>query len=183
MAKHRLFDCALYRGGIKTQGLIELCQYVKQSYALENKRVIKIADVGCYAGESTLIIQNIFQPGCSVVCIDDWNPDNLKSTGRNNLVEEMKHAQLNFNARIKGVKGISSVFRENAIAQSTLIKIPNQLFDFIHLDTVTDIDLYKIHVESYLPKLKIGGFLAGSDYNLFENPDKIFSDGSWCKKF
>lgn len=188
MGKAKLRDTYLYRGGLKTKGLNDLCEYIKNT----GKTIYNIADIGSYAGESFLIFHQNFKKTANIFCIDNWNTENLRYTKRDNLETEMINAELNCNERIRGLKRVTKI-KADIMSDNFIKKIPDKYFDLIYLDTVIDCDLYEKHLQTVLPKLKQDCFISGSNYNYsddFNNVikntvgeiDVYFCDSSWLKK-
>lgn len=56
------------RDEIGTQGLIDLCSYIKENY---EESIETIIEIGSYAGESSVIFAEQF-PDAKIFCIDPW---------------------------------------------------------------------------------------------------------------
>jgi predicted O-methyltransferase YrrM len=184
----KLKEAYTYRDDIQSQGLKDLCNYIKSV----KPKIYNLCDVGVYAGESTIIFYNEFKQTIAIVAIDNWDVSNFKNTNRTELETEVNNAEFNFNEQIRGLKRITKI-KGNVESQNVLLKIPNNYFDVIYVDTVNIPEKYQIHLKNMLNKLKPGGFIAGSNFNISKkfneaiysvigNPDKIFKDNSWIKK-
>lgn len=189
MGEMRFRDCYLYRGGVQTKGLVDLCTFINHKYSEKNMKLFKVADIGAYAGESAQIMKDVFGPSTQIISVDNWDIANFKNTGREGLEEELKNAELNFIKRTQGKKGYLKI-KGDITDPFVLSKFPEMYFDFVYVDTTEDETDYKIHLELMKNKVKTHGFMGGSNYEKFKEivdefihgePDVITIDGSWAK--
>lgn len=68
-----------------TQGLIDLCNYIKENHKDPIKNIIEI---GSYAGESSVVFAEQF-PNANIICIDPWKSgyDDKDSASHSNFSE------------------------------------------------------------------------------------------------
>lgn len=139
-------------------------------------RGIRMAEVGCYSGESAEMFFQIGQIDNFIAC-DIW-------TGDAEICEPVFDARLvPYSDRIRKLKMTSA---EGADL------IPDQSLDFVYIDAAHDYRNVAIDIDAWLPKVKPGGMIGGHDYNhkkypglvqavneRFISPDFIFPDSSW----
>lgn len=147
---------------------------------------IDMVEVGCYAGESTLMF---LQSGKIKIlhAVDPWE---IQPVGENEpmktellqMYSNIKNAESSFNERVKGYNIL--------IHKTTFDKTDLPLVDFIYIDANHTYESVKKDIQQALMLLKPNGILAGHDYysefegvikavNEFKCPDKIYSDTSW----
>lgn len=155
-----------------TQGLLDLIE--------ELPRNIIMAEIGCYAGEST----EMFLKSTKVqqlYAIDPWrgcyNDAAAYETPDFSLVE------LAFDERVKNYNVIK--------LKMTMLEAFNMLpeLDAVYIDGNHEYSYVLEDIKLSLQKVKKGGFICGHDYllpdvmqavkELLTEPNKVFSDQSW----
>lgn len=158
------------------EGLWTLCSDVIQN----NPAVDKIAEIGCYSGESGLIFNQLLKP-TTFYLIDKWGiTDKYKE-------EEISEAEKMFDCLQIGTK-IKTHSRNEKVKE-----IINHKLDFIYIDASHHYVDVKADILFYLPLLKEGGVIAGHDYldkfrgvvtavnEIFKGKEiKIYKDTSWA---
>lgn len=114
-------------------------------------------EVGCWKGRSACYMGvEIINSGKNIVlhCIDDWS-----------LGKTMEEAQRNIepvNSVVKLISGVSwevaSDYKDNSI-------------DFCFIDGAHDYNSVANDIKAFLPKIKIGGYIAGHDYTEYMDDD------------
>jgi hypothetical protein len=155
-------------------GILELAQ--------EFSNNIVMAEIGCYAGESTVLF---FKSGKikQLYAIDPWKSGYDKNLPASQsdfaLVEKL------FDDRVKGI----NVIKLKMTMEEAFNLLPE--LDAIYIDGDHRYDFVLKDIELSLKKIKISGIICGHDYNkidfgvmqavnkIFGKPDKIFSDTSW----
>lgn len=157
-----------------------------------DSRSIRVAvEIGTYAGQSASVICKY---AGSTICVDpyvagydpeDGDPTNSEMFGREHLVMEA------------ATKNIGECDCE--IVQTTSEDAASKMFhgiqaDFVYIDGDHRYESVKRDLELWTPVVKMGGFVAGHDYNDRENlagvkravhdffgrePDAVFQDTSW----
>lgn len=163
-----------------------LNQLIKD-WLLEKKDLVGI-QIGSYAGESTELFtkSNVFK---IFYAIDPWimNYDPHDGTGNSNLplAEQEFDKRFKDNLIVKKIKLKSNEavtqFKDNSI-------------DFIYIDGCHTYESVKQDLQLYVPKIKVGGIIAGHDYGgtghiagvkiavdeyFKTTPLKTYSDRSW----
>lgn len=183
--KKKLKDCYLYRGGSKTLSLIQLCNFIRTNL----KTINCVGDIGCYAGESTMILHENMPTNVKIIAIDDYSINNFIETKRPNLEIELNNAEVNYNEVTRGIKRILKM-KGNIESQILLDKIPDRHFDFVFLDTSENPEIILYHLEKIRSKVKLTGYICGDNYSLFEKhfeeknfmPENVFNNDCWAKK-
>lgn len=165
------------------QGLIELCSWMKGELDLN----FKIAEVGCYAGESTMAFGYL---AGEVVAIDPWkngyDPDDLSSEKF-----PMEDVEYSFDQRIKGYTNIK---KYKMTGDEAVKYFKNKFFDIVYIDAVHKIGATREEIKRWIEKIKPCGYIAGHDFcgywgevvdavlETIGLPDQVFTDGSWIKQ-
>jgi len=147
---------------------------------------IDMVEVGCYAGESTLMF---LQSGKikTLHAIDPWCRQIVEANDDmamqlNSMYDSIKAAEQSFLERVKGfdVHVQKCIFTE--------AELP--LVDFVYIDANHTYESVKADIALALKILKPNGIIAGHDYydefqgvikavNEFRKPDKVYKDTSW----
>lgn len=124
-----------------------------------------LVEVGSHFGKKTSIFLQFFT---KVYAVDEWTTQE-----ESDEFEKMRCFTNNI-VKIKRIKDASKQINDN------------------FADAVFINSSYIGEISSWLSKIKKGGFISGSDYNLpsireiiikkVGNPDRVFSDNSWIKK-
>jgi predicted O-methyltransferase YrrM len=135
------------------QGLIDICNYIKK-----NVDVQKMAEVGSYAGQSTLIFYQNLENLKELYAVDpyslQYNTDNLFNT---NNVEEIYKTFLNNISPYSAIKHIRMSSEDGAK------QFENDYFDFVYVDGCHKYESVIKDIESWKPKIKNGGYLSFHD--------------------
>lgn len=142
---------------------------------------IRMVEVGCYAGESTVMFLESGKVD-HIICVDDWD------TGAN-AEPKFDYAMESWVARGRALKVKSlSVAAARSVADASL--------DFVYIDADHSYEGVIADIDAWLPKLKPGCPIAGHDYThptlgrkwwgvqkavneRFGGPDLVFEDSSW----
>jgi hypothetical protein len=176
-------------------GLFELMQNIPERAT--------IAEIGCYAGESTEVLAS---KASVLVCVDPWVADNLKKKdGESYIPSEITIQDIEAAFKIRMApwreylkmrnnnSGIR-VFKGNSV--DVAITFDDMIFDLGYIDADHFYPSVCADIRAWLPKIKIGGFIGGHDYNdeqwsteinravdeLLGGPDMTFQDCSWLKR-
>ena len=163
------------RNSLNTSGLLDLINSLP--------RGLVMAEVGCYAGESTKMFLDSKKIDM-MYAIDIWDDvlsvyENIENNHDFNLVEER------FDENVKGfnVTKLKMTFEK---ASDLLPKL-----DVIYIDANHDYEYVKKDIKVSIEKIKPNGIICGHDYNtetpgvieavneFFGKPDVVFSDSSW----
>lgn len=158
-----------------------------------------MAEIGCYAGESTLMF---LQSGKinTLYAIDPWSN---KYTGKEDLskkenktikkvYDNMKWAEDSFDVRVSPYKNVAKL---KMTFDSAFYMIPSNL-DFIYIDGNHEYEYVCKDIILAINKIKTGGIIAGHDYqetypgviqavkSYFQivGKIKIYKDTSWLIK-
>lgn len=170
------------RPGHFAYGLIELTDYINQFYPTKEMNMIEI---GCYAGESTMIFSNFFK---NVITIDPLEPnyhsnDTASNSDFNAVYSKFLKRTL-YKNNIKHIKLKSD---------DAYLIIDNKV-DFVYIDGMHTYDQVKKDILNYGILINENGFIGGHDYvdgwaevkravdETIGNVDMVFSDFSWIKK-
>lgn len=144
-----------------------------------------MAEIGSYAGESTLLF---FKSGKvkQLFAIDPWKGGYNYATSPE--VSDFVLVENAFDERIKGM----NVVKLKMTMQEALELLPE--LDVIYIDGNHAYEYVVSDIKLSLQKIKKSGIICGHDYNdvsagvvcavneMFGKPDKIFSDSSWMVK-
>jgi predicted O-methyltransferase YrrM len=135
---------------------------------------LKIAEIGVYHGRGTaLICVDLINKGVDFEyhAIDHFegSPEHVKGIDyetitRNNLIP---------------LKDLITIHKNNSVSQSSLYE--DEYFDIVYIDGAHDYDSVKNDIQSWLPKVKPGGFICGDDYctswpGVYEAVNEMFGE-------
>ena len=111
-----------------------------------------VAELGVDHGEFSQKILYINQPS-KLHLVDVWHSDRYP--------EKLYHeVSQKFQSEIK--TGRVEINRGLSIEVAN--QFPEKYFDWIYIDTVHDFKITRQELETYLPKMKVGGIIAGHDF-------------------
>lgn len=125
---------------------------------LKNKHNLVGIEIGSYAGESAEILLGT-GAFTQFYCIDPWemNYDPKDSTGDACLLE----AERVFDSKFANNPVVVKLKMKSSDAVTTF---QDGTIDFIYIDGNHQYDFVKKDLEDYVPKIKVGGIIAGHDY-------------------
>ena len=168
-------------------GLSELANDIKEQLG-EN---ITLVEIGSYMGESAEIFAQIM-PNAKIICIDPWEgkyDDSDPASHDNYLdVEQQFDLRTSLYPNIQKMKGFSTDFKIKCDA----IYIDGRHFydgvkeDILHWkpfvkSIISGHDYYLESTDVFISNPHIQGVKKAVD-EIFNSPDKMYSDGSWLKK-
>ena len=144
-----------------------------------------MVEIGTFTGESTVIFADHFK---EVIGIDPMLPeyDKQDPTSKFDFNEVLKM----FLLRTENYNNISLIQKTSDDAVNDF---KDASIDFVYIDGIHQYPNVLSDIKNYLPKIKKGGIIGGHDYGqhwpgvkqavdeMFGEPDKTFSDGSWIK--
>ena len=146
----RFFPYWNKQNGTMVRGLIELMYDIG---IMSNHRELTGVEIGCHRGESALIISS-FPFIKKLTCVDLLQYPEFEQR----LKEKINSNVVNF-------------AQASSIEYADLIE--NNSVDFVYIDAKHDYDSVKQDLSVWFPKVKIGGFLAGHDYDKNQWPDVV----------
>lgn len=149
-----------------------------------------IVEVGSWKGKSAAFMAvEIINSGKKIKfdCVDNW----LGSPEHQGNQEVIDNTLYNiFISNIEPVRDYINIVRSDSVAASKLYE--DKSLDFVFIDADHTYESVKADIESWLPKIKNGGTIAGHDYNsAWPGVDRavnekfnevIFSEYCWIKK-
>lgn len=170
-------------GAQSKEGLIDFCMQLRKVMP----RDFKMAEIGCYAGESTVAFAMI---AGTVYAVDPWkngyDDDDLSSS-----IFPMEQVKASFAYRVQGFHNICII---PDTSESDCEKTRDEFLDFVYLDAIHKIGPMRDDINRWLPKIKDGGYIGGHDFcgywgevvdAVLETvglPDFRTKDGSWYKQ-
>jgi predicted O-methyltransferase YrrM len=168
-------------------GLQKLCLGTKN--LLGEREDLNIVEIGCYCGHSTLIINSCFK-NATINCVDPWTMyrEEGSTYDLDNQAEELREAEEVFDANVKPHSNI----KKNKMASIEFAAaVQNESLDLVYIDGDHSYAAVKQDIIIWMPKVKVGGVIAGHDVScaavckalseLFScNPDGAFEDDSWA---
>lgn len=140
------------------RGLQSTCNFVNSL-----TQVKKVCEIGTYRGESTAIFLNEFKDIDEYVGVDpysvDFNSDELFTP---ELVKEIENE---FLAKIKNYPSARLLKKSSVDASKDF---PDQYFDFIYVDGCHQEASVISDINSWLPKVKKGGFMSFHDIDNYQ---------------
>lgn len=110
------------------------------------------AEVGVFAGYFSKILYDSM-PGIRLICVDNWHGPWGRS--KDDAYATLSH--------LPGVRIIEKPSVEAAK------DFPDGGFDFVYIDAAHDYANVKLDIETWTPKVKIGGWVSGDDYYLMRS--------------
>jgi hypothetical protein len=132
----------------------------------------KFIEVGSWKGKSAayLAVEIInSKKDIKIACIDLWADciDSWKGISEDQRNEHLKSNYL-YELFIKNTLSLSSVINPIRMDSISASKIYNDnTIDFIFIDANHDYDNVKKDIDAWYPKVKIGGIIAGHDYDKY----------------
>lgn len=172
--------CAMRPVGDMCAGLADL--------ARELPRDSVVVEVGAYAGEGTKILADWFK---RVFSIDFWEtPAGEEPSSRvEYFTFGLDAAEKEFDSMRLSYPGI---YKLKGRDTQFLDVFADRSVDMVYIDADHRYESVKKNIAEWMPKVKIGGWIAGHDYftdtpgviqavdEMFGKPDKTFKDRSWA---
>lgn len=117
----------------------------------------KMVEVGSLAGFSTRLFSRYFE---SVVSIDPYEPG-YDDEDINSQQQRLQLAQDLFRLRFMDDPGVTQIQEESVEAAR---RFPDRSLDLVYIDAGHNYQAVKCDIVTWLPKVQIGGFIAGDDY-------------------
>lgn len=158
---------------------------------LSDKTNLVGIEIGSFGGASAEIFlkSNAFK---TLYCIDpyekNFDPNDMSTSDR------LENAEIEFDKKFKDNKIISKIKLKSCDA---LNMFEDNSIDFIYIDGNHQYEFVKYDIENYFKKVKVGGIIAGHDYDVHQTirhikgvkiavdeffripPLNIYSDRSW----
>jgi len=150
-------------GGLTFTDCITLYSLINTHYTKINNNPtnIRIADVGCWTGISSLVLALIAQKFTGTVYSIDWfrgsENTNLDFAGKYFNIKQIFLDNINSYETKKHITLIEGTSTE------TSTRIANESLDVVFLDADHRYRYIKKDIETWLPKLKRGGLMCGHD--------------------
>lgn len=126
-------------------------------------------EIGSWKGRSSVYMAvEIFnsQKYIKFDCVDTWEGSeehlNPRSSNFKKELEDKNWLYKEFLKNIEPVKNIINPIRTTSLKASRLYE--DRFVDFVFIDASHDYENVKIDIDSWYPKVKIGGFIGGHDY-------------------
>ena len=108
-------------------------------------------------------------------CVDTWNGDSNhkdpNSVWYDPILKETDGLYIEFLKNIKPVKDLINPIRATSVSASRLYD--DESLDFVFIDGDHSYESVKDDINHWLPKVKIGGVIAGHDYGSYVPPNGI----------
>lgn len=160
-----------------------------------------VVELGCFGGESTAIFARFagtvfaidpwsddYRVSIAAGCADPWVIDYLKQVP----VPPMSEIERLFDERIASY---SNVRKYKESAEAALARFEDESIDLVYIDSIHTYEAVRRQIEEWRPKVKVGGFLAGHDFDpagwpgvvraveeKLGPPPHLFEDTSWAHR-
>ncbi len=159
----------------KEKRVAELLEAPRMIYSTSNNRINRLnglkmliddfitdntmmIEVGSFAGVSS----EMFALHCKhIICVDEWNPYWEIQTP-----ELIQGAEAQFDKLLLKYLNITK-HKSSSVEAAT--KFSDNSLDFVYIDAAHDYENVKKDITAWLPKVKIGGVIAGHDYHYDPN--------------
>lgn len=173
------------RKGVKAiSGLENTVEFCKKTAKIPISLVVEI---GSYVGDSTRIFATNFD---QVVAIDPWDTSGKNKTDGDTIYESFSPAiEKQFDELIKDFPNIKKMKMTGDLA---IEHFEDESIDMVYIDALHTYEDVKNDIEKWFLKVKIGGIVAGHDYQKIfpgvikaveeffgKKPDFLGEDTSW----
>ena len=157
-----------------TKGLIDLCkEYI-------NKEMAGV-EIGSFAGSSSEVFANFCK---SLTCIDPWDLTYQNNNHKMERLNRFKLAEKKFDLMVEKYNNIKKI---KSFSMKEYKNFKDKSLDFVYIDGNHKYSYIMDDIFFWKPKIKIGGYLLGHDYNLVFKAlndskikiNKVFEDSSW----
>lgn len=127
-------------------------------------------EVGCWKGRSAVFMAvEIHNSGKSIQfdCVDTWNGSVTEEPHQTDSSVKAGTLYEKFLSNTDRVKHIITPKRGDSVAMSSTYE--DDSLDFVFVDGDHRYESVKADIEAWLPKMKVGGILAGHDYGWCED--------------
>lgn len=146
-------------------------------------------ECGAWLGSSSSYLCDIAQDRIKVFIVDTWkgSPDELNSTHRLATTTDIFKIFIDN----MGERSFTPIRMDSCEAS---LQFNNESCDVVYIDMTHTYEAVKRDIECWLPKVKIGGYIAGHDYafyapgvikavdEFFKDRITIMDDNSWVVK-
>ena len=153
MRNRNIVDCA----GI-VSGLVDLCEHLKGRFDKGT-----MYEIGSFAGESAAVFSYYFR---EVHCVDPWLPDVICDPRMTFTAEDVERS---FDAR---AEVCGNIRKHKGLSLEVVKGVADDSLDFVYIDGPHGYDNVMADLEAWWPKVYIGGFMGGHDYQT--NPASDF---------
>jgi hypothetical protein len=159
-------NVSLVHGGISSDDMNELHALILQNHYKTNHNTqnIKICELGCWTGMSTVLFGKIAQECHGSVKAIDWfkgaETDNLETCAK------MFNIKLICQNNLKENKVDDVVEVIDARTDEAITRYPDEYFDVVFIDADHRYTAVKKDIQQWLMKVKKGGLLCGHDCDI-----------------
>jgi hypothetical protein len=125
----------------------------------------RFVEVGCFIGGMTTRVAKRFKDrgtNPDIIVVDNFLFENISIEGKSGLPNEDYYKIFIHNINQEGVAECVTPIREDSIKASQLFR--DRSIDFLFLDGEHFQGYIMKEIEAWLPKVKMGGIIAGHDY-------------------
>lgn len=128
---------------------------IKAIDAVRDTKSMKMVEIGCFKGDSTKVFCETFG---KVTTIDPWECNIGDITDKCDMAEVFDLAKEN-------LKGCNNLVILKAYAQDVINTFKRHSVHFVYIDSSHTYEDTCKEIESWLLKVKAGGFIGGHDYS------------------
>jgi predicted O-methyltransferase YrrM len=179
------------KAGDSIGGLTDLLDWIaRTSGPKTGGQLFTMAEIGCFSGQSTEVFASRVD---KLIAVDSW--DDATLLGNTALTQyPMARVKECFLERMERFGNKIHVI--NMPSLDAAKHIPDGSLSMIYIDADHRYEAVKDDIAAWYPKIRIGGFIAGHDYNeqnwgpqvsravkeMVGEPEAIFRDCSWVKR-
>ncbi len=135
-------------------------------------RPLRIAEVGCWVGQSALAIHAGFGiAGGHIDCVDTWKGTSGDVTG---LVHEIRNGEFRqldtFHKNTREIQDHITAFEGTSIEAAKQFDYEGRQFDLVFIDADHSYEATKADIDAWLPLVRVGGVICGHDYGIARYP-------------
>lgn len=128
---------------------------------MKKYRCNSVCELGIFRGDNFLGM--IAHKPKIAVAVDTWNNDGVHAAhDASYSKQELNNQYQTYKSRVAGLPFVKTLKEDTASAAE---HFRNNYFDFVYIDADATLEGTTDNIESWYPKVKYGGFLAGHNYN------------------
>ena len=166
--------------------------YSKYYDEVSTRNYSKIAEVGVWKGHSISHLAKLLKgtKDLEIFAIDLFEQTNDSAFLKNkNIMKEVPFVTdvYNKNLKLAGVRDIITDIK--SFSWEAAKRFDDEYFDFVFIDADHSYECVKKDIEAWLPKVRVGGVMAGDDFGhhgvrkavkeVFGNNFKVYSPSVW----
>ncbi len=124
----------------------------------------RVAEIGVWKGDLSRMLYKVVD---TLILVDPWTVENINFPNYICTMNEPMKTQDELDQMYESVKAdMPNAIVYRAPSMVAVEQISDRSLDFVYIDGVHLYEHVRQDIASWLPKVKLGGMIAGDDYNL-----------------